>query len=300
MNKMNRGEERLAWIDSNMRSLQTLAGTITSTVASLEPTEIIQRQIEEAARANLVAMQVVRVNRDLIGSPARSLIVGKRGTITAAAVNEGATIALVNPTYTPATLTPTKFGVAVEITTEAINAFQFDLINDYLAEAGYAMAKYLDTAIVVAMEAQNVWDYAGATVTATTTGVLAYDDVVSAVSAVRGQNWNPDTLVINPAQEQDLLKDTKFINAAAYGGREPLLNAEIGKFAGLKVLVTSQVAAGSALVFDSKRAVTVALKRDMTVKRDELPARDAIGLYVTQMAAVAVINNTAGAVITSC
>jgi len=300
VNKMNRGEERLAWIDSNMRSLQTLAGTITSTVASLEPTEIIQRQIEEAARANLVAMQVVRVNRDLIGSPARSLIVGKRGTITAAAVNEGATIALVNPTYTPATLTPTKFGVAVEITTEAINAFQFDLINDYLAEAGYAMAKYLDTAIVVAMEAQNVWDYAGATVTATTTGVLAYDDVVSAVSAVRGQNWNPDTLVINPAQEQDLLKDTKFINAAAYGGREPLLNAEIGKFAGLKVLVTSQVAAGSALVFDSKRAVTVALKRDMTVKRDELPARDAIGLYVTQMAAVAVINNTAGAVITSC
>jgi N4-gp56 family major capsid protein len=297
---MDRAEQRLAWIDNNMRDLQELAGTITTSVASLEPTEIIQRQIEEAARANLVAMQVVKVNRDLIGSPARSLIIGKRGTITAAAVSEGSNITLVNPSYTPATVTPTKFGVAVEITTETINAFHFDVINDYLAEAGYAMAKYLDTAIVTAMEAQYAWNYSGATVTATTSGVLAYDDVVSAVAAVRGQNWNPDTILINPAQQQDLLKDTKFINSAAYGGREPLMNGEIGKFAGLRVLVSTQVASGSAIVFDSAHAVVVAVKRDMTVKRDELPARDAVGLYVTQMAAVSVLNVTAGAVITSC
>ena len=296
----NRGEERLAWIDSNMRELQTLAGTITSSVASLEPTEVIARQIEEAARANLVAMQAVRVNRDLVGSPARSLIVGSRGTITAAAVNEGATITLVNPSYSPATITPTKFGVAVEITTEAINAFQFDLINDYLAEAGYAMAKYLDSLVCTAIQAQNVWDYSGATVTATTSGVLAYDDVISAVAAVRGQNWSPDTIIINPAQQQDLLKDTKFINAAAYGGNGPLANGEIGKFAGLKVLVTSQIASGSAVVLDSAHAAMVAVKRDMTVKRDELPAKDAIGLYVTEMAKAAVVNNTAAAVITSC
>jgi len=300
MNTNKRGEERLAWIDSNMRQLQTLAGTITTTVASLEPTSIIQRQIEEAARANLVAMQVVKVNRDLIGSPARSLIVGTRGTITAASVSEGSTITLVNPTYTPATLTPTKFGIAVEITTETINAFHFDIINDYLAEAGYAMAKYLDTAIIVAMEASTVWNYAGATVTATTTGVLSYDDIVSAVAAVRGQNWNPDTILINPAQQQDLLKDTKFINSSAYGGREPILNGELGRMAGLKVLVSTQVASGSALVFDSQHAVTVAIKRDIQVKRDELPARDAIGLYVTQMAIPKVINVTAGAVITAC
>jgi N4-gp56 family major capsid protein len=295
-----RGEERLAQIDNGFRELQNLAGTITSSVASLEPTEIIQRQIEEAARANLVAMQVVKVNRDLVGSPARSLIVGKRGTITASSVNEGSTITLVNPTYTPATLTPSKFGVAVEITTESINAFQFDLINDYLAEAGYAMAKYWDTQVVTAMEAENVWNYSGATVTATTSGVLSYDDVVNAVAAVRGQNWNADTLLINPAQQQDLLKDTKFINSAAYGGNTPLLNGEIGKFAGVRVLVSTQVAAGSAIVFDSAHAVIAAVKRDMTVKRDELPARDAIGLYVTQMAAVSVLNETAGAVITSC
>lgn len=296
----SRGEERLAWMNSNMRELQTLAGTITQTVASLEPTEVIARQIEEAARANLVAMQVVRVNRDLVGSPARSLIVGARGTITAAAVTEGATITLVNPTYTPATLTPTKFGVAVEITSESINAFQFDLINDYLAEAGYAMSKYLDGVICTAIQAQNAWDYSGATVTATTSGVLAYDDVVSAVAAIRGQNWNPDTIIINPAQQQDLLKDTKFINAAAYGGNSALMNGEIGKFAGLRVLVTSQIASGSAVVLDAAHAAMVAVKRDMTVMRDELPARDAIGLYVTQMATVGIINKTAAAVIISC
>ena len=255
-----RGEERLAYIDSQMRSLQQLAGTITSTIASLEPTEIIQRQIEEAARANLIAMQVVRVNRDLVGSPARSLIVGQRGTIAAAAVGEGSTIGLVNPTYTPYTITPTKFGVAVEITNEAINAFQFDLINDWLAEAGYAMGKFLDTTIV------NLLETAAAsigTVTATTSGVLSYDDVVGAVQNVRASNWDPDFLVINPAQMTDLLKDTKFINASAYGGREPLLRGEIGQFAGVRVLVTTQKTAGSALVLDSKHAAILAVKKDL-------------------------------------
>jgi len=294
---MVRGEERLAWIDSQMRTLQELAGTITTSVASLEPTEIISRQIEEAARANLVAMNLVRVNRDLIGSPARSLIVGSRGTITAGAVTEGSSIPKVNPTYTPYTITPSKIGVGVEITYEAIQSFHFDLINDWLAEAGYAMAKKLDSDII----AEIMKPAAGkGTVTATTSGVLAYDDVVAAVTKVRGNNFNPDTLLIHPDQANDLLKDTKFINASAYGGREPLLNGEIGQFAGVKVFVTTQQTAGSAVVFDSKRACIVAIKRDLTVRRREEPETDSITLYVTQMYGAKVVNEGAVCLIKNC
>lgn len=291
-----RGEERLSWIDENMRSLQQLAGTITTTVASLEPTEIIAKQIEEAARAALVAMQVVRVNRDLVGSPARSLIVGKRGTVTANVVTEGSDIPLVNPTYTPYTITPQKYGIGVEITTEAIQSFQFDLINDWLAEAGYAMAKKIDTDILDEIRTAS----GVGSVSAAVNGTLAYDDVVAAVTKVRSYNYDADTLIIHPDQASDLLKDTKFINASAYGAREPLLNGEIGRFAGVKVLVTTQCPSGTALVFDSKRACVVAVKRDLTVKRKELPERDAIGVYATQMLKAKVVNPEAICVIHNC
>lgn len=274
-----RGEERLAYIDNTMRQLQELAGTITTTVASLEPTEIIQRQIEKSARENLVALAVCRVNRDLIGSPARSLIIGTRGTITAAAVTEGSAITKVNPTYTPATLTPAKIGVGVEVTYEAINAFHYDLINGWLDEAGYAMAKKMDTDILGTIRTSS----SVGSVDAATSGVLAYDDAVGAVTDVRGNNYNPDTLLIHSDQAGDLIKDTKFLNAAAYGSNVPILTGEIGKFAGLKVLVSNQVSSGTALVIDSSKACTVAIKRDLTVRRREEPAYDSITVYVTQM-----------------
>jgi len=242
-------------------------------------------------------MQLVRVNRDLLNSPARSLIVGQRGTITASAIGEGSTITLVNQSYTPNTLTPTKYGVAVEITTEAINAFQYDLINDYIAEAGYAMGKFIDTVVVSALMLPASGK---GTVTATTSGVLSYDDIVAAVNEVRTDNWSPDALLIAPAQMTDLLKDTKFINASAYGGTEPLKNGEIGKIAGCRVFVSTQQTAGSALVLDTQHAGVFAVKRDFTVKRDELPARDSIGLYVTAMGTPGVLNQDATCLIASC
>jgi len=293
-----RGEERLAWIESQVRSLQQLAGTLT-TSDLIKPTEVIRKQVEEAARAVLVMKNLVKVNRDLVGSTGRSLVVAKRGTITASAVSEGASITKVEPAYTAATITPTKVGVGVEITYEAIEAKQFDLINDWINEAGYALAKKMDSDIISDFLDTTTHSNIGS-VDAATSGVLAYDDVITAVATIRGKNYDPDTLVIHPDQAADLLKDTKFINASAYGSREPILRGEIGQFAGLKVFVTSQMTSGKALVFDSKRASILVIKRDVTVRRREEPERDAITLYITQMYKPYVINDEAVCIIYNC
>jgi len=293
-----RGEERLAWIETQARSLQQLAGTLT-TADLISPTEIIRRQVEEAARAVLVMRNLVRVNRDLVGSPGKSLVVAKRGTITASAVSEGSDITKVEPAYTAATITPTKVGVGVEITYEAIEAKQFDLINDWIKEAGYAMAKKEDDDILTDFYDTSTHSNIH-TANAATTGVLTYDDVVNMVATIRASKWDPDTLVIHPNQMADLLKDTKFINASAYGGREPLLNGEIGKFAGLRVFVTPQATDGKALIFDSKRAAILVQKRDITIRRREEPQRDAITLYITAMYKPYVINETAVGIILNC
>ena len=291
-----RGEERLMYIDEQMRSLQELAGTITTSVAALEPTEIIQKTIEQAARANLVALNTVRINRDLIGSPARSLIVGGRGTITAVSVTEGSAITKINPTYTPHTITPAKIGVGVEITYESIEAWHYDLIQGWLEEAGYAMAKKIDTDILGTIRTSS----GVGSVDADTSGVFAYDDAIEAVITVRGNNYEPDTMIIHPNQAQDILKDTKFINASAYGNREPISTGHIGQFAGVNVYVTTQASDGTALVYDSKRACVVAFKRDLTVRRREEPEYDSITLYVTEMYDPMVVHSGAVCVIHGC
>jgi HK97 family phage major capsid protein len=290
------GEEKLAYVANQIRELQQLAGTITTSVANLEPTEIIQNYIETEARANLVALNTVKVNRDLIGSPARSLIVGTRGTVTASSVTEGSAITKINPSYTPATITPTKIGLGVEITHEAIEGFHFDLINGWLEEAGYAMAKNIDSAILGTIRTSS----GIGSVDASSSNTLAYDDVISAVSTIRGQNYTPDTLIIHPNQQSDLLKDTKFVNASAYGDSSAIKNGEIGKFAGLTVYVTNQAADGTALVYDSNKACIAAFKRGLTVRRDDTPEYDSITLWVTEMFAPLVIHSGAVCAIHGC
>ena len=70
---------------------------------------------------------------------------------------------------------------------------------------------------------------------------------------VSGNPWqntldDPFVMFIGPAQEKALLTDSQFVNASEYGAREALLNGEIGKYLGIKIVVTNnveQVASGS-------------------------------------------------------
>ena len=51
----------------------------------------------------------------------------------------------------------------------------------------------------------------------------------------------PIVLFISPEQENVLLKDSQFVNASEYGNNEVVMNGEIGKYIGVKVVVTNNV-----------------------------------------------------------
>jgi N4-gp56 family major capsid protein len=61
---------------------------------------------------------------------------------------------------------------------------------------------------------------------------------------------SPHVLFIGPAQEMALRKDSQFVNASEYGSDEVVLNGEIGKYLGIKIVVTNNIettaAAGTA------------------------------------------------------
>jgi len=314
-----------------MKSLEELAWT-TGDLPDLL-TKVILAEVEEAARARRFGRNLVRINEDLVRTKGRSIIFYRRGILTAQAVSEGAVPVQSTITYTPNTLTVSKYSVAAKITQEAIDGSHLDLIRDTIREAGIALADKEDNVIVSALLGQEstltteavvavdggtttlshapltslaittggntvtVNYYTGVIVAsntasaftvsyhftsrenyvdALTEGTFGYLDIVGTANVIRGKKWEPDFMLIHPNQMKDLLKSSQFVDFSKYGAREPLLRGEIGQISGIRVLVTTNMTSGNALIIASKRAAWLAVKRHVDLKRWD----DAIVLLV--------------------
>ena len=142
-------------------------------------------------------------------------------------------------------ITPTWDLGAIAITKELVKTSSVELIElakYMIAEDG---EKQVEAAIVTAIESASSNVVFGGD--ATSVGSLETGDTITPdlIKNSRGQiralNGKPVLLAINPEQETDLIKYSDFTNAAEYGGREIVLNGEIGKFVGTKVIVSTNV-----------------------------------------------------------
>lgn len=139
-----------------MKSLEELANWSTSDLPSLL-TQVILSEVEEAARARRFGRNLVAINNDLVRTKGRSIVFYRRGTLTATGVNEGATPGGNTITYTPYTLTVSKYAVCAKITQEAIDGSNLDLIRDTIYEAGIALADKEDQVILtVTTESKDI------------------------------------------------------------------------------------------------------------------------------------------------
>jgi len=102
---------------------------------------------------------------------------------------------------------------------------------------------------------------------------LVGKDILLLKSQVEGENFSPNIFICHPDHLAELLYDanTKFLDASAYGGREPLLRGELGQVFGLKVLVTSRIPKSSAIVVDTARLGYHVVKRPLESIREEKP-----------------------------
>jgi len=116
-------------------------------------------------------------------------------------------------------------------------------------------------------------------VDAKTKAELSYEDSVAAATKIIVEKYRPNVMVVYPEEHADLLTDSRFIDVSQYGAREPILNGEIGKFAGLKVLVTTQIRAGVVVYLESPTAGLIVWKRELDLKKKEAQERDAYEFY---------------------
>lgn len=277
--------------------MKTLAQLAESDFSGIAP-KVIGKQVEEIKEKTLRARNLVRLNTDLKGTAGRSIYIPKEtGTLTAVEVAEGEKPSASTVGVGSTLITMGKYGALVNITQEEIEAVQLDILNYKIDRLGRALALKEDDVVL------GIFTASGAVTTtqaAAANGSLGYNDVMSCVATIRGLNYDAKVLLIHPDQEGDLMKLSQFIDASKYGAREALLNGEIGKFAGVKVLVSQNMSTGSALVVDPDEAAWLVMKREVNVKRDSFPTAEKEEIAVYTEFGVKLTQPKAAAIITGC
>jgi len=256
---------------------------------------IVWSDVLEGARAALVAEQVIYVDKRLIGRDGNSIRVPHATQLSASTKGEGEEMTTSDKTISASVITiDTKVYSAVALTKELLEDFpSIDWIRLQFRNMGRAVQEYIDSAILTLLIAN-----AGLTMAPTVAGTFDYDDIIDAVKYMAQYDYRARWLIVNPAKSADLLKDDKFINAQSqYYRFSNLLTGEIGEFAGVRVLETTQIAATRCLMLidpydtDGPNAI-IAYKRDLTVTSDTDADFDQTRWYTTARIGMNVVRPT--------
>jgi N4-gp56 family major capsid protein len=250
--------------------------TSAASAAYINP-EVWVRSIEDFMKAKLVVAPLAKVYNELLGAPGDTLNVQFNAEIAAVALTESTAITPAAFSYTQVVFSPTEFGVAVALTRkERIRSIQ-DIMAEKTRDMGFALAKLKDTICVttlVASAGNNVVANNVAVSDIVSSDTMDTDDIANALTALRNDEHDGKYLIIHPKQENSLIKLSDFIDASVYGGREVVMNGEIGKYLGLRVLVTTQIqrnattsTAYDALLLDDD-AFGIANKMNVTFNSD--------------------------------
>ena len=246
--------------EEKMRSLKELqAANITDTSttnASNFQDTFLDPEIVKFAEALRFFRQAVEENDVLTKSRDKTLRVPKTTSHLSITTThtEGA-----ERTYTEMTnldtvdITPSfKLG-AIAISKELVDTSRVDLVDTAKYMVAQDIEEGIEKAITEVIDANvstNVVYGGDATDPSQleTGDKITVDLVADAIKLVKDNNYVPALLFIKPAQENVFYKSSQFTNAAEYGSNEVVLNGEIGKYLGVKVItstLTQSYAAGN-------------------------------------------------------
>ena len=156
---------------------------------------------------------------------------------------------------TAVVFTPASSKLGASISKEVVQTSQVDYIKFAREQMSYDAALKIDTAFATAIAAATptVTLYGG---DANATGTLEAGDVISTDLVAKAQRYlkangwisepdKPFVLFVPAVAEEAFLKDSQFVNAAEYGANDVVMNGEIGRYLGIKVIVTEQCPAAS-------------------------------------------------------
>lgn len=120
------------------------------------------------------------------------------------------------------------------------------------------------------------------------TGSFSYDGIVDAIATLNVEDESGLFLLINPAQKADIRKDADY-TAAQLG--EVVYNGQIGTVAGIPVIVSKAVGAGTAYLATTA-AVKCFMKKDVEIEQERDADKRTNSVYLRTYYLVSLVDDT--------
>lgn len=213
-------------------------------------------------------------------------------------VAEGAEVPMDATGYSNLAVSPVKYGIAIRITREMIEDSQFDLLAANVRIAGRRFAENETNLILTALDGADNSVSGGATITIA--------NITTAMRNVEDASYKPTDLLIGSEVLEDLRNIDTFVEANKAGDTDMLRTGWRGVIYGMNVVLFDDSASPTpgtyrkyAYVLDRSRAYVIALKRDVTMDKFDLPTYDMQGVVLTQRIAVELLRSAAVSRITT-
>ncbi|MFE7116671.1 N4-gp56 family major capsid protein [Streptomyces sp. NPDC057654] len=171
---------------------------------------------------------------------------------------------------TSSSATILEAGKAVELTDKSLLTSLGDPRAEAQRQFGVLAARKTDAALIAQAQADETKQGGGKPYTyAATETALSWSAVNRAV-AVFGDEFEPSEfagLFINSVQRAQVWDDPQFVDASKFGGTTPVTTGQIGEIAGMPVIVTDRVTAGTFLLL-KRNCLGLLYKRAPIVETD--------------------------------
>jgi HK97 family phage major capsid protein len=215
----------------------------------------------------------------------------------AAEVAEGTEIPVVRQVTDTFDVSVIKYGTGAEMTDEAKETDWLGILGQaQIEEAALRMLRKENSDILAVLLAG-----CGHSGNSSEAGKLKYEDIVLAQTYMINQLRNPNIIIVNADQYADLRVDQRFTDASASGTTATLREGNVGRVAGLDLVILPEMPTGTAILMDqSLNPLWLVVRQGMRIGRYRNERRQIDGFVVTAWAKPVMVRPDCCYKITNC
>lgn len=235
---------------------------ISATEVGTTRQDLVSAVVQETLRQKSKYMGLVMDYSGGVPAGGKSVYIPRRGTFTAETKAEDTDLTAQALTFTQDQLTLSHLAVLAEVELiaelqSAVNV-EAEVIKEAAAELAAKVDGLIRTQLKLASTSapDHILDYVD-----TATDVIALADIANARKLLNIQYvpMQDRFMAVSPLKEAELLGIASFIQAERYGANEPIVNGEIGRIFGFKVILDEGLG-NAETIFWHKSAAAVAVQ----------------------------------------
>ena len=234
---------------------------------------LIQAVVETLVTTNVVGL---RIGRESVPGDSIDIDLADKDAMLVHEVGEAAEVPLDIGAISTFNVKPKKYGLRPLITKEMMEDGKFDLMEYNIREAGYQMAKRLDSLLIAQIEAGDT----AASHTVSGGAAITVANINTGIYNLEADAYKATDFIVSAAVAMDIRNIDTFVEADKAGVTNPSQGL-LGRILGMTVWQTNQATANYAYIVDRKHALVLVEKRPITIERYDDVTRDLSGVVIT-------------------